>query len=60
MLPDDPATEESQTEELDSNIQDMGKIVKTCLIFHNNFENVFKRQKISDDLEGNRLYRNSV
>ena len=56
MLPEETTTEHCQTEK-DSNIQDMGKTVKTCLIFHNNFENIFKRQKISDDHEGNKLYR---
>ena len=54
MLPIDPA-KDSQTEELDSD--DMGKTVKTSyLTFHNHFENVYKRQKISDDLEGKKLY----
>ena len=56
MLPEETTTEHSQTGEY-RNIREMGKTVKTCLIFHNNFVNIFKRQKISDEQEGNKLYR---
>ena len=52
MLPEEPV-ENSQTEELDSNLKNMGKTVRACLIFHSNSEKVFKRQKISNDPEGN-------
>ena len=61
MLPKEPA-EDSQTEKLESNDQNADKTAKTSYsTFHNQFENVCKRQKISDDFIGNnRLSYNSV
>ena len=56
MLPKQPA-DEHQTEELESNNQDEAKTVTTLYVtFHEHFENVYKRQKISDDSQGNKLY----
>jgi hypothetical protein len=52
MLAKQPV-EEFESEESESNIQDNGKTVKTSyLTFHDDFENVCKRQKISDDSQG--------
>ena len=57
MLPKEPI-DDFQTEELELDDRNADKGAKTSYsTFHSHFENVCKRQKISDDFQGKTFYR---